>query len=72
MAAHARTLKLNKSLFFAVSPKVFEVQKSIISYFKTLSIIYLIELFEAQVTLGLILELGVIDRQMALLLLANM
>ena len=34
MAAHARTLKLDNSLFFAVSPKVFEVQKSIISHFK--------------------------------------
>ena len=39
MAAHARTLELDNSLFFAVSWKIFEVQKSIISHFQTFSII---------------------------------
>ena len=62
MAAHARTLKLDNSLFFAVSPKVFEVQKSIISHFKTLYLhnIFDSKLFEEQIALGLILELGAI------------
>ena len=60
MAAHPRTLKLDNSLFFTVSPKVFEVQKSIIPYFKTLSTIYLIQKLLEQIALGLILELGAI------------
>ena len=57
MAAHARTLKLDNSLLSAVSPKVFEVQKSIISHFKTLSTIFLIQNCLKN---SLILELGAI------------
>ena len=60
MAAHARTLKLDNSLFFAVSPKVFEVQKSIISHFKTLHNIFDSKLFEEQIALGLISKLEAI------------
>ena len=67
MAAHTRTLELDNSLFFAASRKVFKVQKSIIFHFETLSKIKLIEGYMA-----LLMILGVIDRQMALLLQANM
>ena len=34
MAAHARTLEFDESLFFAVSLEVFEAQKSIIYHFQ--------------------------------------
>ena len=48
-------------MVFALSPKVFEVKKSIISHFKTLSMICLIfKIVEEQIALLVILELEVV------------
>ena len=61
MAAHARTHKLDNSLFFNVSPTVFEVQKkSNISFHNSLHNTFDSKLFEGQIVLGLILQLGAI------------
>ena len=61
MAAHATTFEFDKSLFFDVSLKVLEVQKKYnISFQNSLHNIFDSKLFEEQIALGLILELGAI------------
>ena len=64
MAAHARTLDFDKSLFFAVSLKVFEVQKSIRYHFETIFIIYIYDskMIEGQMVPFVIIELGGVIR----------
>ena len=69
MAAHARTLNLDNSLFFAVSPELINwiilesfwgTKKYNISFQNSLHNIFDSKLFEEQIALGLILELEAI------------